>query len=75
MKIVIDKQAKSNECDKQGCRNKAVKYCLLSAGAVHLCRKHAQQLYAVDAALPPSAEADSSLVIVPAVEFDTQPRT
>lgn len=34
----------------------------------------AQPLRAVDAALPPSAEADSSLVIVPAVESDTQPR-
>ena len=34
-----------------------------------------EPLRAVDAALPPSAEADSSLVIVPAVEFDTQPRT
>ena len=32
------------KCDKQGCRNKAVKYYLLSGGAVHLCRKHAQQL-------------------------------
>ena len=34
-----------------------------------------EHLRAADAALPPSAEADSSLVIVPAVEFDTQPRT
>lgn len=35
----------------------------------------AEPLRAVDAALPPSAEDDSSPVIVPAVEFDTQPRT
>ncbi|MBI5942900.1 MAG: hypothetical protein HY864_00910 [Chloroflexi bacterium] len=34
----------------------------------------AQPLRAVDAASAPSAEANSSPVIVPAVEFDTQPR-
>lgn len=34
-----------------------------------------EHLRAADAALPPSAEADTSLVIVPAVEPDTQPRT
>jgi hypothetical protein len=38
-------------------------------------KRAAQPLRAVDAAMPPSAEADSSLVIVSAVEFDTQPRT
>lgn len=48
MKIVIDKRSKPNECDKMGCRNKAVKYCLLSAGAVHLCSKHVQELYGRD---------------------------
>lgn len=34
----------------------------------------AQPLRAVDAAMPPSAEPLSGLNIVPAVEFDTQPR-
>ena len=74
MKIVIDKQAKSNECDKMGCRNKAVKYCLLSAGAVHLCRKHAQQLYALDAAYLPPAERVQISDIIPAGQVDSQPR-
>lgn len=74
MKIVIDKQSKSNECDKQGCRNKAVKYCLLSAGAVHLCRKHAQQLYALDAAFLPPAEHVQIFDIQPAGKPGFQPR-
>jgi len=30
--------------------------------------------YALDAAMPPSAEVDSSLDIIPAGEVDTQPR-
>lgn len=43
MKIIIDTQAKHNECDRMGCRNKAVKYVRLSCHGVNLCRKHAQQ--------------------------------
>ena len=73
MKIVIDKQAKPNECDKTGCRNKAVKYVRLSGYGVNLCRKHAQQLYALDAAFLPPAERVQISDIIPAGEVDSQP--
>ena len=31
-------------CDRTGCKRQAVKYVLLFAGAVHLCRKHAKEI-------------------------------
>lgn len=37
-------------------------------------KKSAQQMYALDAAMPPSANPDSGLESIPAVESDTQPR-
>ena len=37
------------------------------------CKRHLTPL-ALDAAMPPSAEPDSGLESVPAVESDTQPR-
>lgn len=49
-------------------------YCCLCPSEDDENEKAVEPLRAVDAALPPSAEADSSLVIVPAVESDTQPR-
>lgn len=74
MKIVIDKKAKPNECDKTGCRKKAIKYVRLSGCGVNLCRKHAQQLYALDAAIQPPAERVQNSDIIPAGKSGSQPR-
>ena len=45
-----------------------------SSKVAHLVLQAAQPLRAADAAMPPSAEPLSGSNIVPAVEFDTQPR-